>query len=77
METHRVISVGADPDVGDGTIPALLHGRVFVGGPTSVSGKVDGVGDAIDESDHGVLPITEVVTERQTEDTWRHHGSVR
>ena len=63
METYWVIGVSADPDVGDGTIPVLLHGRVFIGGATGVSRKVDSVGNAIDEPDHGMFPVTHMVTE--------------
>jgi hypothetical protein len=69
METYRVIGVGADADVGDWAIPVLLQGRVFVGGATRVGGKVDCVGNAVDESHHGVLPVPKVITESQTEDT--------
>ena len=68
METYRVIGMGADPDVGDRTNPALFHDRIFVGGAATVFGKVDGAGNAIDESDHGVLPIADMITKSDTED---------
>jgi len=69
MDTYRVIGMSTDPDVGDGAIPNLLDGRVFVGGTTRVGGMVDGVGNTVDEPNHCVLPITDMITEPQTEDT--------
>ena len=60
--------MGADPGVGNGAIANLLDGRVFVGGTAGVGGIVDGVRNAVDESNHGVFPVTDVITEPQTED---------
>ena len=31
-------------------------------------GIVDGVGNAVDEPNHGMLPVADVITECQTED---------
>jgi len=69
METYRVIGVGADCGVRDRVILTLLHGRVFVGGATSVGRIVDGIGNAVDESNHSVLPVPNMIAEPLTEDT--------
>jgi len=69
METYRIIGVGADGGVGDRAVPAFRYGRVFVGGATSVGRIVDGFGNAVDESDHSVFPVPDMVAVPQTEDT--------
>ena len=60
--------MGADPGVGNRADVNLLDGGVFVGGTAGVGGIVDGVGNAVDESNHGVFPVTDVITEPRTED---------
>jgi hypothetical protein len=69
METYGVIGVGPDRSVGYGTIPDLLHGRILVGRSTGMRGVIDGIGNAVDESDHGMLPVSDMITKPQTEDT--------
>jgi len=61
--------VGADPSVGNRAVANFLDGGVFVGGTARVGGIVDGVRNAVDESNHGVFPVTDVITEPQTEHT--------
>ena len=67
MGTYPVVSMGSDPDIADRTIPLLLHGRVFVGEATRVGGEKDGIGNAVDESHHRVLPVPDVITVPHTE----------
>ena len=61
--------MGACRGVGDRANPDLLHDRVFVGCATGVLGIVDDIGNTVDESNHGVFPIPNMVTEPQAEDT--------
>ena len=69
METYRIVCVGAGGDVRNRTNADLLYGRVLVGSTTSVLGIVDDIGNAVNESNHGVLPVAYMVTEPQTKDT--------
>ena len=69
MGTYRVVGVGADRDVGDRVISTLLYGRVFVSGATRVGRIVDGVGNAVDEPNHSVLPVPNMIAEPRAEDT--------
>jgi predicted RecA/RadA family phage recombinase len=64
METYRVIGVGADRGVGDRADPDLLDVGVvvLVGSAAGVGRIIDDVGDAVDESNHGMFPVTDMIT---------------
>lgn len=66
METYRVVGMSANSDVGDGTIPNLLYCRVFECRTARVLGVIDDIRDAVDESDHCVFQVPDMITEPQT-----------
>jgi hypothetical protein len=63
METYRVIGVGADRGVGDRAVPDLVDGGIIVGSTAGVGRIINDVRDAVDESNHGMFPVTDVITE--------------
>ena len=65
-ETYRVVGMGAGGDVGDGTKADLFYGQVFECCTTRVLGVVDYIRETVDESDHCVLPIADMITVPQT-----------
>lgn len=69
MATYRVVGVGARRDVTHGPNPELLYSRVFIGRTAGVFGVVDGIGCAVGESDHGMLPVSDMITKPPVEET--------
>jgi hypothetical protein len=68
-ETYCVVGVGSNSDVGDWTKPDLLYGKIFVCCTTRMLGIVDDIRETVDESDHCVLPVPDMITVPQT--VWR------
>ena len=63
ISARGIVGVRASGDVVNrpAGISVFLDGAVFEGFPVGVLGEVHGGGRAVDEADHGVLPVTDVV----------------